>query len=319
MKDRFSRRINYMRISVTDRCNLRCFYCRGVQEFSFIPHPEILTYEEILRLVRIALRLGIDRFRLTGGEPLVRKGIEDLVREIKNLEGVRDLSLTTNGVLLSEYLKKLKVAGLKRINISLDTLQPAKFRKITGSDSLSTVLEAISRAVDLGFDPVKINVVLMKENYEEIDDFIRLAFELPVHIRFIELMEFSPVDGCFVSGRQVREELSRRYSLELLVLTGSGPARNHYRIKGMKGSFGFILPYSDHFCRSCNRLRLSADGKLQTCLFSGEFTDLKVRIREGADDEEIIGLIESALARKPAGLADNRGRVRRNGLCGIGG
>ncbi|MBC7364834.1 MAG: GTP 3',8-cyclase MoaA [Candidatus Aminicenantes bacterium] len=319
MKDRFERQINYMRISVTDRCNLRCFYCRGVQDFSFIPHEEILTYEEILRLVRIALKLGIDRFRLTGGEPLVRKDIENLVQEINRLEGVRDLSLTTNGLLLPDYLEKLKAAGLKRLNISLDTLQADKYKKITGFDGLEKVLFAITRALELGFDPVKINVVLLKGLNEELDDFIQLAFALPVHIRFIELMEFSPEDGYFVSGKQLREKLYHEYALETMKIAGSGPARNHYRIKGMKGSFGFILPYSDHFCGSCNRLRLSADGKLQTCLFSSETTDLKGPLRRGAREEEIISLIKEALARKPGSWADNHSQVKRNGLRSIGG
>lgn len=319
MKDRFERKINYMRISVTDRCNLRCFYCRGVQDFSFISHEEILTYEEILRLVRLALQSGIDRFRLTGGEPLVRKGVENLVREINSLEGVRDLSLTTNGVLLLDYLEKLKAAGLKRLNISLDSLQPEKFKKITGFDKLEDVLKAIFRAVDMGFEPVKINVVLLKGINDEIDDFIGLAYELPVHVRFIELMEFSPVDGYFVSGKKIYEQLAQKYKLEPVAVAGSGPARNYYRLKGMKGSFGFILPYSDHFCRSCNRLRLSADGKLQTCLFSNEITDLKGPLRGGATDEEILQIIKSALAKKPASWMENHGQVKRNGLRRIGG
>jgi len=319
MQDRFKRQINYMRISVTDRCNLRCFYCRGVQDFTFIPHEEILTYEEIMRLVRIALKLGLDRFRLTGGEPLVRKGVENLVQEINRLEGVRDLSLTTNGLLLPDYLEKLKAAGLKRLNISLDTLQAEKFKKITGFDGLEKVLSAITRALELGFDPVKINVVLLKGLNDELDDFIQLAFELPVHVRFIELMEFSPVDGYFISGKELLQKLAGKYTLEPVMVAGSGPARNHYRIKGMKGSIGFILPYSDHFCGSCNRLRLSADGKLQTCLFSSETTDLKGPLRRGASEEELISLIKEALAHKPASWADNHGQVKRNGLRGIGG
>ncbi|MGC9055607.1 MAG: GTP 3',8-cyclase MoaA [Candidatus Saccharicenans sp.] len=319
MKDRFKRQINYMRISVTDRCNLRCFYCRGVHDFSFIAHEEILTYEEILRLVRLALQLGINRFRLTGGEPLVRKGIEHLVQEINSLDEVRDLSLTTNGVLLLNYLEKLKAAGLKRLNVSLDSLQPEKFKKITGFNKLQNVLEAIVRAVDLGFEPVKINVVLLKGINDEIENLLRLAYELPVHLRFIELMEFSPVDGYFVSGKKIYEQLAQKYKLEPVAVAGSGPARNYYRIKGMKGSFGFILPYSDPFCGSCNRLRLSADGKLQTCLFSNETTDLKGPLRGGATDEDILQLIKSALAKKPASWLENYGQVKRNGLRGIGG
>lgn len=320
MQDRYNRQINYMRISVTDRCNLRCFYCRGVQDFAFIPHQEILSYEEILRLVRLALKLGIDRFRITGGEPLVRKGVEGLIAEINSLPGVTDLSLTTNGVLLNGYLEKLRAAGLKRLNISLDTLNPEKYRKITGGfDGLSLILANIQRALEMGFSPVKLNVVLLKGvNEDEVEDFVRLTFELPVHVRFIELMNFSPVEGYFLSALEIMEKIKKIGELQPLSVPGSGPARN-YQIAGMKGSLGFITPLSNHFCGTCNRLRVSADGQLRTCLFSEKTYDLKKLLRGSATDSEILNFLKRALTEKPGNWQELEAKGRKNGLRSIGG
>ncbi|MBC7350080.1 MAG: GTP 3',8-cyclase MoaA [Candidatus Aminicenantes bacterium] len=321
MKDRLERQINYMRISVTDRCNLRCFYCRGLQDFTFIPHQEILTYEEIMRLVKLALRLGIDRFRLTGGEPLVRKGLESLIARITSLPGVSDVALTTNGLLLRESLEGLKAAGLRRLNISLDSLDPERFRKITGVDGLEQVMDGLKQALAAGFSPVKINTVLLRglNDREEVEKFIALAFELPVHIRFIELMDFSPVEGYFVSVPEILEKIKLKYRLEPVEVQAAGPARSHFRLAGMKGSFGFIAPYSHHFCGSCNRLRLAADGRLRTCLFSEKTYDLRTLLRHGALDEEILEVIRAALAEKPGSWQESRGTGRRNGLRSIGG
>ncbi|MCX8160206.1 MAG: GTP 3',8-cyclase MoaA [Candidatus Saccharicenans sp.] len=321
MQDRFNRRINYMRISVTDRCNLRCFYCRGVQDFQFISHEEILTYEEILRLVRLALRLGIDRFRLTGGEPLVRKGLDSLIAGITSLPGVKDISLTTNGLLLAENLERLRTAGLRRLNISLDTLERQKFERITGLDGLDRVMAGIRQAVLAGFEPVKVNVVLLKglNDGDEVEKFVELAFNLPVHVRFIELMDFSPVDGYFVSATEIMEKIRRKFRLEEIEVPGSGPARSHFRATGMKGSLGFIAPYSHHFCGACNRLRLTADGQLRTCLFSEKTYDLKALLRQRAEDETILQVIRASLAEKPAGRESTTGYQKKNGLRNIGG
>lgn len=321
MQDGFNRRINYMRISVTDRCNLRCFYCRGVQDFEFIPHGEILSYEEILRLVRLALRLGIDRFRITGGEPLVRLGLDSLIAGITSLPGIKDISLTTNGLLLTENLAKLWTAGLRRLNISLDTLDPVQFRRITGLDGLDQVLTGLRKAVSTGFDPVKVNVVLLRglNDGDDIERFLELTFDLPVHVRFIETMDFSPVDGYFVSAPEIMEKIRKKYRLEEIEVPGSGPARSHFRATGMKGSLGFIAPYSYHFCGDCNRLRLSADGQLRTCLFSEKTYDLKALLRGQADDETILQAISSALAEKPASREASEGYQKRNGLRNIGG
>ncbi|MDH7493830.1 MAG: GTP 3',8-cyclase MoaA [Candidatus Saccharicenans sp.] len=321
MKDRFERQINYMRISVTDRCNLRCFYCRGVQDFYFIPQQEILTYEETLRLVRLALRLGIDRFRLTGGEPLVRKGIESLIAGITSLPSVRDVSLTTNGLLLQENLDRLKAAGLKRLNISLDSLDRERFKEITGFHGLEKVMAGLKQVLAAGFDPVKINTVLLRglNDGEDLEKFIALAFDLPVHVRFIELMDFSPVGGYFVSVQEILEKIRKKYKLEPVEIQAAGPARSHFRMAGMKGSFGFIAPYSHHFCSSCNRLRLAASGQLRTCLFSEKTYDLRTMLRRGAADEEIIEAIRAALAEKPGSWKEAQGNGRKNGLRSIGG
>ncbi len=321
MQDRFNRQINYMRISVTDRCNLRCFYCRGVRDFVFIPPEEILSYEEILYLARLALRCGIDRFRLTGGEPLLRKGLGRLISGIISFPGVKDVSLTTNGILLEDYLAELKAAGLRRLNVSLDTLDRKKFQQITGLDALERVLEGLRKAKQAGFDPIKVNVVLLRgvNDGEDVERFLSLAFELPVHVRFIELMDFSPVDGYFVPATEIIERIQKKYKLEEIEIAGSGPARRHFRLAGMKGSFGFIAPLSDHFCGSCNRLRLTADGKLRTCLFSEKTVDLKKMLRDGAGEEEILEAITSALAEKPGSWQESGAVKNRNGLRSIGG
>jgi len=261
MLDGYNRQINYLRISLTDRCNLRCFYCRGVTDFSFIDHSEILTYEEFLHLARLALKLGVDRFRLTGGEPLVRKGAARFVGQINSLPGVKDVSLTTNGILLERYISELKEAGLRRINISLDTLDREKYQKITGYNGLSQVLTGLELAVRTGFNPVKVNTVILRDfndDGESLSQFINLAFKLPVHLRFIELMDFSPVKGLFVSATEIFKKLKdsgliREAELEPVFVEGSGPAAHHYRLPGMKGTFGFIAPYSHHFCGACNR------------------------------------------------------------------
>jgi len=327
MLDGYNRQINYLRISLTDRCNLRCFYCRVVSDFSFIDHGEILTYEEFLHLARLALKLGVDRFRLTGGEPLVRKGVPWFISQINSLPGVKDVSLTTNGILLERYIGELKEGGLRRINISLDTLDREKYQKITGYNGLSRVLSGLELAVQAGFDPVKVNTVILKDfndDRESLSRFINLAFKLPVHLRFIELMDFSPVKGLFVSATEIFKKLKgsgliREAELEPVFVEGSGPAAHYYQLPGMKGSFGFIAPYSHHFCGTCNRLRLTADGQLRTCLFSTRSYDIKEVLRRGAGDEEVIALLKKALAEKPGSWQEADGQMNGKGLRNVGG
>ncbi len=327
MLDGYNRQINYLRISLTDRCNLRCFYCRGVSDFSFIDHSEILTYEEFLHLARLALKLGVDRFRLTGGEPLVRKGAARFISQIISLPGVKDVSLTTNGILLEKYINELKEAGLRRINISLDTLDREKYQKITGYNGLSQVLSGLELAVRTGFNPVKVNTVILRDfndDRESLSQFMNLTFNWPVHLRFIELMDFSPVKGLFVSATEIFKKLKdnrliKEAELEPVFVEGSGPAAHHYRLPGMKGTFGFIAPYSHHFCGTCNRLRLTADGQLRTCLFSNRSYDIKAMMRQGASDEEIITLLKKALAEKPGSWQEADGQMNGKGLRSVGG
>jgi cyclic pyranopterin phosphate synthase len=319
MKDLHDRPINYMRLSVTDRCNLRCIYCSPGREFRFIPRKEILSYEEFLRLARLASGLGIVKFRVTGGEPLVRKGLAGFIRSLVGLKGADDISLTTNGILLGDHLDELWDAGLRRINISLDTLDPQTFEEITGGGRLADVLEAIDGALAKGFAPVKINVVLLKGKNDDVSRFVDLAREKPVHVRFIELMDFSPAQGYFVSCGDARARLASFGTLETSPAPeGAGPAR-YYTMPGLAGSFGFISPYSDHFCASCNRLRVSADGRLLPCLFSAEAVDLKSLMRSGIDDERLADVLKDALSRKPRDKEAAAGGAKGNGLRTIGG
>jgi len=319
MRDLHDRTINYMRLSVTDRCNLRCIYCSPGREFRFFPPEEILSYEEFLRLARLALGIGVVKFRVTGGEPLVRKGLAGFVRSLVGLKGTDDISLTTNGILLKDHLDELWDAGLRRINISLDTLDPQTFGEITGGGRLADVLEAIDGALAKGFAPVKINVVLLKGKNDDVSRFVALAREKPVHVRFIELMDFSPARGYFVSCAEAGARLASFGPLERAPAPeGAGPAR-YYSIPGLAGSFGFISPYSDHFCATCNRLRVSSDGRLLPCLFAAEAVDLKSLMRAGIDDHRLKDVLKDALSRKPRNKDTAAGGARGNGLRTIGG
>ncbi len=305
LKDRHQRLIDYLRISVTDRCNLRCRYCMPQEGVRPIPHNEILRYEELIRLARISLSLGIRKIRLTGGEPLVRRGIEFLTRQLASLPGINDLSMTTNGLFLAQYAESLHRAGLHRVNVSMDSLNPRRYRQITRGGDLDRVWEGIRTALKVGMHPVKINVVVMRGfNEDEVLDFAELSQEWPLQVRFIEWM---PVGGknswspkAFVPSDRILSLIRKRFSLRPLEeAIGNGPARI-YRIEGGEGSVGVISPVSRHFCQHCNRLRLTPDGKLRTCLFSDQETDLKALLRSGAGDEEIRETIVRAIRDKPS-------------------
>ena len=307
MLDNFKRNINYLRVSVTDRCNLRCRYCMPKEGVSALGHNDILRYEEILRVVRIAVRLGVSKVRVTGGEPLSRKGLVDFVAILNTISGLQDLSLTTNGVLLGEYAASLYQAGIKRINISLDSLDPEKYAHITRGGRMETVMKGIEAAHEIGFSPIKINVVAIKGfNEDEIVDFARLATRRPYEVRFIELMPFGDQPGRdglgeYLSAGEIRQEIEKHYALQPLDSEESGvngPARM-YRIEGAPGRIGFISPMSRHFCNDCNRLRLTADGHLRACLFSDAETDLKKSLRAGCSDGEIESLLMEAIIQKP--------------------
>ncbi len=300
--DSFHRKIDYLRLSITDRCNLRCFYCMPESGVAKLDHTEILSYEEILRLVRIAVSIGISKVRITGGEPLVRKDALGLCESISKVPGLRSLSLTTNGVLLSDFAAGLLRAGIRRVNVSLDTLKPERFAKIAGKDLFSQVWAGIMAAKEAGFSPVKLNAVIMcGVNDDEIEDLARLTLQFPFHVRFIEFMPFRQPgpEPVFMPAAQILERLRRVAPLETSSAEeGNGPAL-HYMFRGAPGKIGIISPVSHHFCPSCNRLRVTSDGKLRSCLFSSEETDLRGQLRQGASDEEISAAMLAAINKKP--------------------
>ena len=288
--DSFGRKITYFRVSITDRCNYRCIYCQSEKQFEFIPHQEILRYEEIVEIVEEAVKLGITKVRITGGEPLAREGITDFIRRLREINKLEDISLTTNGFFLPEYAKKLKDAGLTRVNISLDSLQEGKYNRITRGGSLEKALKGIDSALKADLLPIKINTVLIRGiNDDEVEDFVRLTLERPLSVRFIELMPSGEESkdnyrDKFISVLEIKESLAEKYSFRPVdINSGNGPA-NYYKIKGAKGTIGFITALSQHFCSSCNRIRLTSNGKLRPCLFSNKEIDIKKAIR-GTDKD----------------------------------
>ncbi|MBI1978198.1 MAG: GTP 3',8-cyclase MoaA, partial [Candidatus Omnitrophica bacterium] len=303
--DSFGRRISYLRISLTDRCNLRCRYCIPPGGFPLSCRGEILTYEEILFLADCFVELGIDKIRLTGGEPLVRGNLPYLVKGLSQFPELKDLSLSTNGVFLASQAEALFQAGLKRINISLDTFNPAKFKRITGLDEYEAVLAGIEKAVHVGFHPIKVNAVVMKEiNDDEIEDFVRFAMSHPVEVRFIELM---PTRNClfvgnqhYVSNNWVKDQIRRRTDL-IPEPHLPGDVAEIYRLPSGIGKIGFISSISHSFCSDCNRIRLRADGTLRFCLHGEGAFDLRTPLREGRPKTELIRLIREAVQSKPKG------------------
>lgn len=325
MHDSFGRKIDYLRLSVTDHCNLRCLYCLPERGFLGSPSGELLTDEEILRLAKTAVRLGIDKIRITGGEPLVRPKIVELISRLAAAPGLEDLSLSTNGILLSRMAQDLRAAGLKRVNISLDTLRSERFETITRLGELKSVLDGIEKALEIGFSPVKINVVVMKGiNEDEIGDFVRVTHLLPVHVRFIELMPIGET-GFFSRQRWLPLEEMKARCGPLTPLNGSGPRgygpASYFKSPGALGTVGFIAALSCNFCGKCNRLRLSSRGRLLPCLASDLGTDLKTPLRSGAGDQEIEDLIRRTIAMKPERhqMEASEGKVREAFMCALGG
>ena len=315
LSDSFQRPINYLRISVTDRCNLRCIYCMPAEGVSLMSHNDILSYEEIYTVVKAAVELGINKVRLTGGEPLVRAGLPELVQLLASIDAIDDISLTTNGALLAHHAAELKKAGLQRVNISLDTLKPDRFKHITRCGNLADTLEGIEVARAVGLNPVKINVVVMSGiNDDELTDFATKTVSEGWHVRFIELMPLNgdePVTSKLVSVSDMRRRIESLGKLEpCLVSVGNGPAK-YFRLPDATGTIGFITPVTEHFCYHCNRLRLTADGRLRPCLLSEEEIDLREPLRHGASAAELKDLIEEAIARKPLGHHLAEGSVPR--------
>lgn len=301
MLDKFNRKIDYLRISVIDKCNLRCVYCMPEEGIESIPHEEILRYDEILRICNIVSELGIRKIKITGGEPLVRRDIVDLIRNIKNLDNIEQVTLTTNGILLYDMLDDLYDAGIDAINISLDTLKEDTFKKITRRDGLEKVLKSIDKAYDLGIK-VKINCLAIRDfNIDEIADIASFARDKNIDVRFIELMpigygkQFSEIPN-----DEILSILESRFGIFESVneKRGNGPAK-YYRNKNLKGCIGFISAISHEFCESCNRIRLTSSGFLKLCLHYNKGIDLKEPMRNGIDDEDLKVLIYNAILNKP--------------------
>jgi len=330
MLDNYNRDISYLRVSITDRCNLRCIYCMPKEGLSLIGHDDILRYEEISRIIRVAVGTGIRKIRITGGEPLTRRGVVDFIASMKAIPGIRDISLTTNGILLADYAEKLFHAGIRRINISLDSLNHEKYKRITRGGDLTDVLKGIDEVYRIGFSPIKINIVVIKGfNDSEILDFAKLTVNKPFQIRFIELMSLGQNEldrsGKYLSNDTVGAEIRRMYKLEPVNGEKSridGPAKI-FRIPGGAGEIGFISPLSHQFCNTCNRLRLTADGQLRVCLLSDAEVDLKKALREGCNDGQLAEMIAAAIIKKPMrhNLACDKGNIKKcvKDMSAIGG
>lgn len=322
MIDRIGRRIDYLRVSVTDRCNLRCRYCAPpgslVQAF-----PDVLTADEIAKVVGVGRDRGVVHVRLTGGEPLVRPDILSIVSRVKSL-GIPDLSMTTNGMYLTELAGPLKRAGLDRVNVSLDSLSPEVFREVTGNGDVNKVLAGIRAALEAGLNPVKVNVVVMAGvNETEVEDLARLSLDMPVSVRFIEVMPIGPdaeTNGASaVPVESIRSRLGTLGTLEPANEgAGAGPAQV-YRLPGAPGTVGFIAALSEPFCASCNRLRLTADGKLRPCLASDVEVDLLPALRGGNTERDLASAFAEALHLKPRGHELSLRHPSSRRMCQIGG
>lgn len=317
MKDQFGRELTYLRISVVDRCNLRCLYCMPAHGAGFEPWAELLSYEEIVTLTRCFAELGIRKVRITGGEPLVRPNIAELIFRIREIPEIRELALSTNGVFLKGQARKLKAAGLDRVNVSLDTLDRMRFQEIARMDRLHDVLEGIDEALHGGLKPVKLNTVLMKGiNGDEILDLVRFAVEKSIEVRFIELM---PTNGLvsldpktnFLSTEASKARIEEEFTLIPVDVYFSSPAQV-FQIAGTSARVGFISPLSCVFCARCNRLRLKANGALKTCLHGKEDLDLKRLLRTGTPLEEIKRQIESVVWVRPEQHFLNESQVKHN-------
>ncbi|TYP71199.1 GTP 3',8-cyclase MoaA [Paenibacillus methanolicus] len=302
LTDRFGRVHDYLRISVTDRCNLRCLYCMPEEGVEFAPSSDLLRYDDIVEVVQTAAKLGITKLRITGGEPLVRPDLSSLVARLSAIDGIRDISLTTNGVLLAPQAQALRDAGVNRVNISLDTLDPTRFKFIARRGDLRRVMEGIEAAARVGFSPIKLNCVLLKGvNEDEILSFLRMSAEQPLHVRFIEYMpighadegwrkHYLPLSRVLEIAEEAGFAVSPKHDIK-----GNGPSED-YLIDGGAGSFGLIHPISDHFCKNCNRLRLTSDGGLKPCLYWVDELNVKPAL---GDPEAMHDLFMRALDLKP--------------------
>nr|WP_148137896.1 GTP 3',8-cyclase MoaA [Candidatus Formimonas warabiya] len=302
LMDRYQRKINYLRISVTDKCNLRCRYCLPETGVDLKSHEHILRWEELHRMVKVFVEEGIDRVRITGGEPLVRKGLLHFIEKL-SLLNLKEISITTNGQLLKPVAAQLKEAGITRVNISLDTLDAEKYTWITRGGDLKKVFEGIHAALETGLDPVKLNAVVVRGfNEDEVTDLARLTKDLPLHVRFIELM---PVGTCTIWGKDsfvsTDETMERMKKIGLLApaqVTGSGPAQV-WQFEGFKGTVGFISAISKHICHRCNRIRLTADGRIYPCLHGENYVNCFDLLRDGESEEKLRRIVQQVISLKP--------------------
>ncbi|HEY5649013.1 MAG TPA: GTP 3',8-cyclase MoaA [Nitrospiria bacterium] len=323
--DQFGRHLRSLRLSVTDRCDLRCRYCLPAEGPPLVAREGVLSYEEISRIVRILVRLGIARVRITGGEPLLRRGLPDLVRRLSDLEGISDLSLTTNATRLAPVADILKKSGLNRITISLDTLKPEVYQRITRGGDIQAVLNGISASIGAGLEPLKINTVVLRGiNDDELPELAAFAFSIGAEPRFLEAMPLGEVgldnQAYFVEADVIRKQLETRFPLEELGRSPGSTARE-YRVKGGNQVLGIISPVSDRFCSSCDRLRLSARGRLQFCLSHEDGIDLQEALRSGVDDADLGELIRQGVYRKSPGnrFLEEKEPVYQISMSGIGG
>ncbi len=297
--------VDYLRISITNRCNLRCVYCNPQGDLEAEDGPEILSFEEICRIARLCSECGIAKIRLTGGEPLLRKNVVDLVRKLARIDGVEDPSMTTNGVLLAPLAEQLKDAGLNRINVSLDAAKESCYRQMTGCDVLARVIEGIEKAVEVGLVPVKLNCVVLKDvNLSQVVPLAEMSLRLPIAVRFIEYCPTSsltgPADG-YVPNELVRSRIESQFGrLTDLPAPDSGGPAVYARIQGAAGTIGFISGRSSMFCHRCSRLRLTSDGRLRPCLHVEQAYDVRKLLRDGATDETVLKLIKRVLREKDA-------------------
>ncbi len=322
MQDLYGREITYLRLSITDRCNLRCKYCNPEGSSNWLPHDEILSFEELVSICRAASMIGIKKIRLTGGEPLLRPDFVKLINLISEINTIEKICITTNGVLLEDFAYEIRKSGLRHINISLDTLKRDKFNYITGMDLFNKVWNGIQKVISEGFKPIKINTVIMSGiNDDEILDIAGLTLDYPLNVRFIEYMPL----GCrskwdldtVVSSQKIKEIVENTYG-ELTPVENSrlsGPAIL-YRIKNAKADIGFIAPITRHFCNICNRLRLTPEGRLRLCLFSDEEIDLKSILRSGGTQEDLRNAIEKGIIIKPARHALQQTKRHMSGIGG---
>ena len=316
--DTLQRPVKDLRISVTDRCNFRCTYCMPLDDYDWLDKSEVLTFEEITRLARLFIQLGVEKIRLTGGEPLARRDLEQLVKSLSDLDGLRDLCLTTNGSTLAEKAQALKAAGLRRLNVSLDSLKPERFRRMTKRGDLQKVLRGLFIAKEYGFSPIKINAVIERGvNDDEIIDLVTFSLEHGFAIRFIEFMDVGNANhwqsDTIVPKQEILDIINTRFPLrEVGRKGGSAPAVDYQCVDG-SGDIGVIASVTEPFCSSCTRARLTADGRLVTCLFANTGHNLKVLLRGGASDDTLLGVLQKVWLQRTDRYSEERLAALRSG------